>query len=100
LLNLIKNAKDAFIENSIKNRLITIKTYKEEDKKILEVSDNAGGIPEEIIDKIFDPYVTTKVKKDGTGLGLYLSKMIIEQHYNGTIEVSTQDKQTTFRVVF
>ncbi len=72
LLNLIKNAEDAIVEKGIKKPKIDIKTYEFKDKCIVEVLDNAGGIPKNIIDKIYDPYFSTKTKRDGTGLGLYI----------------------------
>ena len=89
IINLIQNSKDAFILNNIKNKRITI-TLKEEDildKKysMLEISDNAGGINKENIDKIFEPYFTTKHKSQGTGLGLFMSKMIIEKSLDGQL---------------
>ncbi len=85
ILNLVKNAEDVLIEKDIKDPKICIKTYKNGDKYILEVKDNAGGISEDILDKIFDPYFSTKSKKDGTGLGLYMSKIIIEEHCRGKL---------------
>ncbi len=98
ILNLVKNAEDALIENNIKNPLIKIKTYKMDDKIILEVGDNAGGIPEKIMPKIFDPYFSTKTKKDGTGLGLYMSKIIIEEHCNGKIDVKNDKFGAVFKI--
>jgi signal transduction histidine kinase len=99
VLNLLKNSQDAFIDNTIEDRSITIKTYCENEFKILEVTDNAGGVSSDIMDKIFDPYFSTKSNKNGTGLGLYMSKMIIEKHSNGKIEVNTQNNQTTFKII-
>jgi signal transduction histidine kinase len=93
ILKLIKNAEDILIENNITNGQITIKS----NRKILEISDNGGGIPEEIISKIFDPYFSTKIKKDGTGLGLYMSKIIIEEHCGGTLSVSNDEKGAVFK---
>ena len=89
IINLIQNSKDAFKINDIKNKKITI-TLKEEqilDKKysLLEISDNAGGISKENTDKIFEPYFTTKHKSQGTGLGLFMSKMIIEKSLDGEL---------------
>jgi two-component system C4-dicarboxylate transport sensor histidine kinase DctB len=89
IINLIQNSKDAFKINDIKNKKITI-TLKEEhilDKKysLLEISDNAGGISKENADKIFEPYFTTKHKSQGTGLGLFMSKMIIEKSLDGEL---------------
>ncbi len=98
MLNLIKNAADALVESSKENLYIKIKTYKKDDKAILEVSDNAGGIPKDIMSKIFDPYFSTKIKKDGTGLGLYMSKTIIEDHCNGTISVYNDKEGAVFRI--
>ena len=98
ILNLIKNAEDALIENKVKNPFIKIATYRENDFFILKLNDNAGGIPEDIIEKIFDPYFSTKSEKNGTGLGLYMSKMIIEEHCNGTLSVQNSLGGAEFKI--
>ena len=102
VINLIQNSKDAFIQNDITNRTIII-TLKEElilDKKyaLLEVKDNAGGISKENIDKIFDPYFTTKYKSQGTGLGLFMSKMIIEKSLEGELSHKNIDDSSLFTI--
>jgi len=94
ILNLLKNTEDVLIENNIDNPKITIKTY---DNTLL-VCDNGGGVPKDIIDKIFDPYFSTKRKKDGTGLGLYMSKTIIEQHCGGKLTVSNDSEGAVFKI--
>ncbi len=99
ILNLIKNAEDALIEKQIKNPYIKISTHTENDTYILEISDNAGGIAEDILSKIFDPYFSTKSKKDGTGLGLYMSKTIIEGHCSGELSVSNSSHGAIFKIV-
>ena len=98
ILNLIKNAEDAILENGIKDGLIEIKTYKESSNAIFEVYDNGGGVDSEIMSKIFDPYFSTKDKKSGTGLGLYMSKTIIENHCLGTIECFNVDDGARFKI--
>ena len=101
ILNLIKNAVEALEENNIANPKIYIKSYQKDNKCILEISDNAGGIPTEIVDKIFDPYFSTKEEKNGTGLGLYMSKVIIEDHCNGTISAENNKiGGATFKIEF
>ncbi|MGL1957787.1 MAG: nitrate- and nitrite sensing domain-containing protein [Colwellia sp.] len=100
ILNLIKNAADVLIENKIENSYIKLLTYSDDDKVILEVSDNGGGIPDHIISKVFDPYFSTKTKKDGTGLGLYMSKTIIEKHCNGKLTVSNSKEGAVFKICF
>ncbi len=86
LINLISNARDAFNSNHIKTRNITITIEKTEQYNILEVIDNGGGIPQSILNKIFNPHFTTKGDSEGTGIGLYLTKQIVEK-LDGSIEV-------------
>jgi len=97
ILNIVKNAEDVLIERDIKDALIEIKTYEKGDNHIIEISDNGGGIDEDIIDRIFDPYFSTKQKK-GTGIGLYMSKIIIEDHCGGEISVKNSDKGAVFYI--
>ncbi len=98
ILNLIKNAEDILLENKIKKPYIKIKTYQKRDKYILEINDNGGGIPKRLMEKIFDPYFSTKTKKDGTGLGLYMSKMIIEEHCGGEIHATNTHDGAMFKI--
>ncbi len=100
VLNLIKNAEDILLEKGVKNPYIKIKIYDDKNNSYIEVSDNGGGVPESIMDKIFDPYFSTKTKKDGTGLGLYMSKIIIEEHCNGTLSVSNSEEGAIFKIEF
>ena len=85
ILNILANAKDALVLNKIENKVVKITLRKEHGNIILKIQDNAGGINEEIKDKIFDPYFTTKHQSKGTGIGLYLSTQIIHTHFNGQI---------------
>ncbi len=89
LLNFFNNAKDAFISNNIphQERFIHISNEFHEDSMSLMFQDNAGGIPEEIIGKIFEPYFTTKHKFQGTGLGLHMSYNLIVHGMQGTLKV-------------
>jgi len=97
-MNLINNSRDAFEEKKIEDGLILIKVYQDSENLTITVKDNAGGIPKAIIKSIFEPYFTTKHKTKGTGLGLYMSKQMIEK-VNGTIEVlSVMNKKTTFAI--
>ena len=84
LMNILINAKDA-LQNKNSERLVIIKVKKLHERIIITIRDNAGGIDESIIDKIFEPYFTTKHQYEGTGIGLYMSKLIIEKHLNGEI---------------
>lgn len=85
-LNIISNSKDALCSTSNKDdRIIKIIVNKYKDKAVVNLIDNGGGISDDIIPKIFEPYYTTKYKSAGTGIGLYMSKQIIEKHMNGTI---------------
>jgi len=94
LINILNNSKDALKEaQDIQEKLVFIMTAKEEDGKYLNITikDNAGGIPQNILDKIFEPYFTTKHKSQGTGLGLYISHTIITKNLHGFIEVSNDE---------
>ena len=88
VLNLIKNAKDALVQNKIYKPKIIIKSKSLKESLIVSICDNGGGIEEEIMQDIFKPYFSTKDEKQGTGLGLYMSKMIIEEHIGGRLSVS------------
>jgi len=98
ILNILKNSEDNFTEKNIQNSCINIKTYKEKNRLMIEVSDNGGGIPEDIIESIFDPYFSTKEEKNGTGLGLYMSKIIVEEHNGGKLSVINRDKGVCFSI--
>jgi PAS domain S-box-containing protein len=94
LLNIIKNAEDILIEKNIENPKIYVKV----DFKTVTISDNGGGIDNAILDKIFEPYFSTKTEKDGTGLGLYMSKTIIEQHCKGRLGVENIENGALFSI--
>jgi len=101
LLNIIKNAEDIFIENNIKNPTITVETICGVDylgHPSIIIKDNGGGIPEDVLPKIFDPYFSTKLEKDGTGLGLYMSKTIIEEHCEGKLSVQNSEFGALFKI--
>jgi signal transduction histidine kinase len=95
IFNLILNAKDALIENEIKDAHIHITIGLEEYNSFVFVEDNAGGINPELIEKIFDPYFSTK-KISGTGLGLYMAKMIIEENMQGELSVQNSNVGARF----
>ena len=88
MLNIIHNAKDQLIYKNTISPMIKLKSYDEDDCTIVEISDNAGGIDEKIISKVFDPYFSTKLSQNGTGLGLYMAKTIIENYHNGSVSVA------------
>ena len=87
-LNLLQNAQDQFMAHRISPAMITIRVNDTDDGVIIEFCDNAGGIDESIMTKIFRPYFSTKEKQNGTGLGLYMSKTIIDEHHGGRLQVS------------
>ena len=100
LINLINNAVDAFCYKKIKNRKITIEinTMQSRDA-IIKITDNAGGIDEAIMDKIFEPYFTTKHASVGTGLGLYMSEMIVKNSMLGSIVATNTPKGVCFSII-
>ncbi len=90
ILNLLKNAQDNFLEKKTENAQITITTTDLDEGVRIRICDNGGGIPDDLIDKIFDPYFSTKKEKNGTGLGLYMSKTIVEKHHQGSLTVKNE----------
>ena len=99
ILNILKNAEDILVEKDIVDKWITIDTYNDENQCIIEINDNGEGIDQKIIDKIFEPYFSTKHNKNGTGLGLYMSKTIIEDNCGGKLFVSNNKFGAVFKVV-
>ncbi len=97
ILNIISNSKDAFAEKNVKDRLITFKNYETNSHFIVEIEDNAGGIPENVIGEIFKPNVTTKAEGKGTGIGLYMSLQIAQKH-NGDILVENTQNGAKFMI--
>jgi len=96
ILNIINNAKDALIENKIDNAKIEITLT----QRTIIIRDNAGGIPDEILERVFEPYFTTKEQGKGTGMGLYMSKMIIEDNMSARLYVRNVDDGAEFRMDF
>jgi signal transduction histidine kinase len=92
VMNILNNAKDAFIENNIEHkRIILINSEVIEDQMLLTICDNAGGIPPQIVSKVFEPYFTTKHQSQGTGIGLYMTREIIVNHMEGRIFVENEN---------
>ncbi len=96
ILSILQNARDAFLSQPNKNMRINISIDKKDQRSIVKIRDNAGGIPSEIIDRVFDVYLSTK--KNGSGLGLHISKSIIEQKMGGTISVENVDNGAEFTI--
>ena len=96
VLNLINNAKDALLENKVKEAEIIIELK----DKVIYIRDNAGGIPEEILDRVFEPYFTTKEQGKGTGMGLYMSKMIIEDNIGASLSARNTEDGAEFIMDF
>lgn len=97
LINLISNAKDILSQRSINDGIIEVKVFVEEENCITEVTDNAGGIKSDPLDKIFEPFYTSE-KKDGTGIGLFMSKLIIEENMQGSITAKNYKNGAKFTI--
>jgi len=98
LLNILINARDALAAGQVGSPVIGIALSTQGGKTVVSIADNAGGIPEEIIDKIFEPYFTTKGPEHGTGIGLFMSKTIIEKNMNGTLTARNVGDGAEFRI--
>jgi len=91
LINILNNARDELIKMKESKKLILIDVYSDKEYLIITITDNAGGISDKIIDRVFDSHFTTKLDIEGTGIGLYMSKIIITEHMQGSIGVSNSN---------
>jgi signal transduction histidine kinase len=98
IINIIKNAEDVILQREKSIKVITIKTYRDKEQAFIEISDSGGGVSIDNIHKIFDPYFSTKHKAQGTGIGLYMSKQIIESHMGGILSVSNSEIGAIFKI--
>jgi len=98
-INILNNAKDVFISNNTPLREIYIKTFKEKNYNVITIENNGGRIDDKIIDKIFEPYYSTKKLDQGDGIGLYICKVVVE-NYNGTIDVKNSQEGVIFTIKF
>ena len=98
LLNILMNARDALVEQNVDCARISIHAFEDAGASVVIISDNADGIAEEIIDKLFDPYFTTKGPEKGTGIGLFMSKTIIEKNMGGKLTVRNTSSGAEFRI--
>jgi len=99
ILNILNNSEENFIVKKTINSNITISTKKSDDNLVINIGDNGGGIPNDIMEQIFDPYFSTKDERNGTGLGLHICKTIIEEHYKGKITAYNSSDGVVFEIV-
>ena len=99
LLNLIKNSVNALVSRGVPQKEIYIQSYQDDFESVIEIGDNAGGIDEKYLEKIFEPYFSTKNSSDSMGLGLYMSKFIIEESCGGKLLVENTKVGAKFKIV-
>lgn len=97
VLNIMSNAKDVLITRNTSKPTIILRSYENEISSVCEIIDNGGGIADINVDKIFEPYFTTK-EHSGTGIGLYISKEIIQKHMHGKLSFIMENEMTVFRI--
>ena len=98
IVSILSNIHDLVTQRAIKNPKIEIKLHRDNSDSVLSITDNVGGIKDENLSKIFNPYFTTKHQSMGTGLGLYIAKMIIEDTMDGSLSVKNTDNGVTFTI--
>ncbi len=100
IINILNNAREALLQMDIEMPKITISATEDKDATCtIRIEDNAGGISEEIIDKIFDPYFSTKQQEHGTGLGMYMSRKIVQEQLDGSIKVENSGSGALFTII-
>lgn len=99
IVNILTNSKDALVEKNISNKSVKLSLALVDNNVNIIIEDNGGGVPLEILEKIFDPYFSTKMEKKGTGLGLYMTKLIVEDHMHGKLSVSNSDNGFIVQIV-
>lgn len=98
LINIVNNAREAIEYTKSKKRQITVTVTNDKHHCTISIEDSGGGVPHHIIDKIFDPYFTTKFESQGTGIGLYMAKMIIEKHFLGKLSIYNTPNGACFEI--
>ncbi|WP_051293163.1 sensor histidine kinase [Citrifermentans bremense] len=98
LLNILMNARDELVARGVGSALISIRAFEQDGRSVVTVTDNAGGVPEAVMGRIFDPYFTTKGADKGTGIGLYMSRTIIEKNMGGRLTVRNTGEGAEFRI--
>jgi signal transduction histidine kinase len=98
ILNILMNAMDAFVDQPIEDPRIVVRLFREGENGVVVITDNAGGIPEVIIDRVFEPYFTTKGPDRGTGIGLYMAKTLIVKNMKGKLTVRNTGDGAEFRI--
>ena len=98
IFNILQNAKDALLENNIENKKVFVAIKKDKDYAYINICDNAGGIPSQLVDKIFQPYFTTKGYRKASGMGLFISKIIIEENMRGKLEFENVSDGAKFTI--
>lgn len=98
LFNVLNNARDAIIASQVGEKYISIRTFSKDDEVVIEIKNTGDQIPAEIMEKLFQPYFTTKGDKDGTGVGLYISRIIVEQRMNGKIQLENAEDGVCCRI--
>jgi signal transduction histidine kinase len=98
LIGLVQNAQEAFVRNQIPHPCLKLFTRAEASLQVVEIHDNAGGIPPELRDRIWEPYFSTKEERNHTGLGLHMARMVVEEHQQGKLEVQPLAEGTCVRL--
>ena len=98
ILNIVNNAKEQLEQKNSNEKRIAIDVISDDEGVEIKISDTAGGIDEQYIERIFEPYFSTKEGKNGTGLGLYITKMIVEEHMGGKLSVKNSEKGAIFTI--